>query len=263
MAIDLGFVSIRLYSICILIGIVLGYFLITKEASKHGYKKEDVSNLLFYSILVGIIGARLYYCVFNLDYYLDDPLSMFMVWQGGLAIHGGIIFGGITAFIYAKNNNMKILPILDYMVVGLILAQAIGRWGNFFNGEAHGGITTLSYLKSIHLPKFIIDGMYIDGNYYIPTFLYESLWCLLGFIIMFLVRNKKFVKVGYLTGFYFVWYGTQRFFVEGLRTDSLMFLNFRIAQIISIIMILLGIFVFIFSYRRNINYVSFRGDKND
>lgn len=263
MGIDLGFVSIRFYSICILVGIVLAYFLITRESVKHGYNKEEISNLIFYSVLIGIVGARLYYCLFNLDYYLSSPLSIFMVWEGGLAIHGGIIFGAITAYVYAKKKKMKLLPILDYMVVGLIIAQAVGRWGNFFNGEAHGGVTTLEYLKSLYLPKFIIDGMYIDGQYYIPTFLYESLWCLLGFIIMILARNKKIVKVGYLTGFYFVWYGIIRFFVEGLRTDSLMFLNIRVAQVVSIIMILIGLFVFIYSYRKNMNYLLFRGNKDD
>lgn len=255
MGIDLGFISIRFYSICILIGIVIAYFLIIKESVKHGYNKEDISNLIFYSVLFGILGARLYYCLFNLDYYLNDLFSVFKIWEGGLAIHGGIIFGGITACIYCRKKNMDIIRIFDYMVVGLIIAQAIGRWGNFFNGEAHGGVVSLSYLKSLHIPKFIIDGMYIGGRYYVPTFLYESLWCFLGFIIMILFRNKKFNKVSFLTGFYFIWYGIERFFVEGLRTDSLMFLSFRVAQIVSLMMVLFGILTIIYGFRKNDSYL--------
>lgn len=248
--INLGFVSIHMYSICILIGMIFGYILFTREAKRYGINEDDASNLIFYAIMFGIIGARIWYCIFNLDYYLSNPLSIFKVWEGGLAIHGGILFGFLGILIYSRHKNMPLLPILDFMVVGLIIAQSIGRWGNFFNGEAHGGAVSLSYLKSIYIPNFIIQGMYIDGNYYVPTFLYESLWCLLGFIIMFLIRHKNFVKTGYLTSFYLVWYGIERFFVEGLRTDSLMFLSFRMAQIVSILMIIAGIVLFVFVNRR-------------
>ncbi len=255
--INLGFISIHIYSICILIGMICGYFLFTREAKRHGIKEEDASNLIFYAIVFGIIGARVWYCLFNLDYYLSNPISIFKVWEGGLAIHGGILFGFLSILVYCKRKNLSLLPILDYIVVGLIIAQAIGRWGNFFNGEAHGQAVSLSYLKSMHVPDFIIQGMYIDGKYYIPTFLYESLWCLLGFIIMFLIRNKRFMKIGYLTGFYFIWYGIERFYVEGLRTDSLMFLSFRVAQIVSVIMFVIGISIFVFSLKKGDNYLDY------
>ena len=258
--INLGFISIHLYSICLMIAIFLGFSLIVRESVRHGFDSEDISNMMFYAIVFGIIGARIYYCLFNLDYYLSSPLNIFKVWEGGLAIHGGIIAGFLTILYFCKKKNYNLLLILDFIVVGLIIAQAIGRWGNFFNGEAHGPITTLSYLKSLYLPNFIIKGMLIDGDYYIPTFLYESLWCLLGFIIMYLFRWKKYNKIGYMTSLYFIWYGIERFFVESLRTDSLMFFNFKIAQIVSLIMIIIGIIIFIYSFKNNSIYKEERYD---
>lgn len=252
--IDLGFISVRIYSICILVGVLFGSNIAIKESVKHGFKEEDITNLIFYAVIFGIIGARLYYCIFNLDYYLNYPLNILKIWEGGLAIHGGIIGGLISSIVYAKRKSINLIVILDYITTGLILAQAIGRWGNFFNGEAHGPITSLGYLKSLFLPDFIIKGMYIDGNYYIPTFLYESLWCLLGFIIMIIFRRMKFMKVGYLTGFYFIWYSIERFVVEDMRTDSLMFFSIKIAQIVSIMMILIGIIIFIYSFCKGLKY---------
>ncbi len=260
--INLGFFSIHIYSICILLGMLIAYRLIIKESKKQGFREEEISDLIFYMIIFGIIGARLYYCLFNLDYYLDSPLSIFKVWEGGLAIHGGILLGLLVVLTYSKKKKLNVFLLFDLIVVGLIIAQAIGRWGNFFNGEAHGPITTLSYLKSLHLPNFIINGMYIDNHYYIPTFFYESLWCLLGFIIMIIVRHRPFMKVGYLTGFYFIWYSTARFFIESMRTDSLMLGVFKVAQIISIIMFVVGFGIIIYSFKNLPNY-NMRSDEND
>ena len=252
--IDLGIIEVHWYSILIFIAILLGSNLAIKEAKRHGYEEDFIVNLLFLGVIVGIIGARVYYVIFNFDYYKDNLIEMFKVWNGGLAIHGGIIFGLITVAIICYKKKVNLLKILDYLVVGLIIAQAIGRWANFFNGEAHGAITSLSYLESMHLPQFIIDGMYIAGNYYVPTFLYESIWCLIGFVIMLIIRRKKFMKVGYLTSFYLVWYGIERFFVEGMRTDSLMFFSLRVAQIVSILMVVIGIIIFIYSLKKTKKY---------
>ena len=131
---------------------------------------------------------------------------------------------------------------MDTLTPYLILGQAIGRWGNFFNKEAHGSITTLGHLQKLHLPNFIIKGMYIDGLYYIPTFLYESIWCVIGFILLLILRKKtKYRHHGMLLFTYFIWYGIGRFLIEGLRTDSLYFLSFRVSQIVSIVLILVGI----------------------
>ena len=258
--IDLGIISIHWYSILLFIAILIGSNLAIKEAKKHGFEEDFMVNLLFLTVVIGIIGARIYYVIFNFDYYQNNLLEIFKVWNGGLAIHGGIIAGLITIAIICYKKKVNLLKILDYLVVGLIIAQAIGRWGNFFNGEAHGVITSLNYLESLHLPKFIIEGMYINGNYYIPTFLYESVWCFIGFIIMLIVRRKKFMNIGYLTSFYLVWYGVERFFVEGLRTDSLMFLSLRVAQLVSLIMIIIGIVIFIYSLKKSKKYEE--GDVN-
>ena len=133
-----------------------------------------------------------------------------------------------------------------------MLGQAIGRWGNFFNGEAYGPITTFENLKNLHIPRFIIDGMYIGGNYHVPTFFYESIGCLIIFIILIILRNKKSTKIGIITSIYFILYGLVRFFIEGLRTDSLMLFNIKVAQLISIIMILIGIYIIIKSLKKKI-----------
>ena len=252
--INIGFISIHWYSVILFIAILVGSNLAIKEAKRHGYDEEFMVNLLFLAVIIGIVGARLYYVIFNFDYYKANLLEIFKVWNGGLAIHGGIIAGLIAIAVFCYKKQVNLLKILDYLVVGLILAQAIGRWGNFFNGEAHGPVTSLAYLKSLYLPQFIIDGMYINGNYYIPTFLYESVWCFLGFVIMLILRRRKFMKIGYLTSFYLVWYGIERFFVEGLRTDSLMFFTLRVAQLVSLAMIVIGIALFVYSLKKENKY---------
>ena len=198
-------------------------------------------------LVVIVIGeVRLYYVLFNLDYYLKYPIEIFEVWNGGLAIHGGILFGLLTVIIYCKKYHAKTLKVLDILVVGLILGQAIGRWGNFFNGEAYGGITTLEHLQKLGLPEFIINGMYINGAYHQPTFIYESIWTFFGFLVLLVVRRYKYLKTGQLTGVYLVWYSVGRIIIEGMRTDSLMLGNFRVAQLVSGLLIILGILMIIF-----------------
>lgn len=243
--IDLGFIKIYWYSIMILLGLFIGGSLIIKESKKFKIPENYMVNLIMYTIIFGIIGARLYYVIFNFQEYSNDLLSIFKIWEGGLAIHGGIIFGLITILIYTKKYKINTLRMLDIIVVGLIIGQAIGRWGNFFNGEAHGGVTTLEFLTSLHLPKFIIEGMNIYGVYYHPTFLYESLWCLIGFIVLFFFRKRYYNKIGQTTGLYLVWYGIGRFFIEGMRTDSLMLGTLKVAQLISILFVVIGIILII------------------
>lgn len=235
----IGNITIYWYSIMILIGFLIASYLITKESKKFNIKKEIITDMLFYTIIIGILGARLYYVIFNLDYYSKNILDIFKVWEGGLAIHGGIIAGAIFIIIYTKNKNLNTLKILDICVPGLLIGQALGRWGNFFNQEAHGPITSIEHLK--YLPKFIQKGMYIDGNYYMPTFLYESILCIIGLIIILIIRRKLKIKNGQITGFYLIWYGIIRFIIESFRTDSLMLSILKQAQIISIIMIIIGV----------------------
>lgn len=245
--IEIGNIKIYWYSVMILLGVLTGSYLVLRESKRFNISKSKISDMLFYTIIFGIIGARLYYVIFNFDYYINNPIDIIKVWEGGLAIHGGIIAGVIYLIYSTKKNNLNTLLITDICVPGLLIGQALGRWGNFFNREAHGPITTLEYLQNLHLPKFIINGMNIDGNYYIPTFFYESLWCLIGLIIVLLIRRVLKIKKGNITGFYLIWYGIGRFLIEQLRTDSLMLNTLKQAQIISIIMIIIGIIILIYS----------------
>lgn len=240
-------IDIYFYSICILLGIILAYLVISLEGKKHKINRDIITDMMFYTILIGIIGARIYYVIFNMDYYLNNIGEIFAIWNGGLAIHGGIISGLIFVYFYTKRKNINFLKLLDIITSGVIIAQSFGRWGNFFNGEAHGGIATLNTLTNMHIPKFIIDGMNIDGLYYYPTFYFESIWCLVGFIIMLIIRKSKKIGLGTISGFYFIWYGIGRFFIEALRTDSLMLFNLKVAQIVSILSIILGIILIILS----------------
>lgn len=250
-ALDLGPIQIYWYSIFIFIGMLVACFLIYKEAKKRGIDEEFLVNLTFNTIIIGIIGARLYYVLFNFSYYLDNPVEIFQIWNGGLAIHGGIIAGLLFIIYYCKKHEVNLWKILDIIVVGLIIAQAIGRWGNFFNSEAYGPITTAGHLKSLGIPQFIINGMYILGDYRQPTFFYESVWCLFGFLAMLIIRQYKYLKIGQLTSFYLIWYGIIRFIIEAMRTDSLMLGPLKMAQLVSLVFIVSGIIIFIKSTKTN------------
>lgn len=252
--VSIGSFEIRWYSVLMLVAIFVGLFLVKKEAYRLNLKYDFIFNMCFWTVIIGYICARLYYVLFNLDYYGVHPEEIFMVWKGGLAIHGGLIGGLLTMLFYCNKYKTRLIRYLDVICVPLLLGQAIGRWGNFFNQEAYGAITTKQELINMHIPQFIINGMYIDGNYYQPTFLYESILDLLGFVILFLTRLYPYLKIGFLTGLYLIWYGVTRFFVEGMRSDSLMLGPLKMAQIVSIMMIICGIY---FCFIRNIKSKKF------
>ena len=250
-ALDLGIIQIYWYSIFMFLALLAGSIVVYREFKKTKVDEEFFINLAFNIIIFGVIGARAYYVLFNLDYYLANPIEIFKVWNGGLAIHGGIFAALIFAIIYCRKHKVYTLKILDMIVVGLILGQAIGRWGNFFNGEAYGAVTSLEALQKLGIPSFIINGMYIMGEYRQPTFFYESMWCLFGFLAMLIVRKYKYLRRGQLTGFYLFWYGIERFVVEALRADSLMIGSVKIAQIVSIIFVFAGLyFMCSFKYKK-------------
>lgn len=232
----IGNFEIRYYALFILISVILSYFILIKEGKKLNINKGFLENLMFWTIIAGFIGARLYYVIFNYNYYSSNISEIIKVWNGGLAIHGGLIGGFLGLTIYCKKYKVNPFRMLDLAVVPMILSQAVGRWGNFFNQEAHGAATTLNNLKSMYIPEFVIKGMNIEGIYYIPTFYYESIWCFIGFIILLILRRYKYLKVGQLSCFYLMWYSFGRFFIEITRTDSLMFYGFKVAQIISILL---------------------------
>lgn len=240
--VEIGFIRIYWYSAILLIAFILGFILVLKKGKKEGISKDFIYDYATYLIPICLIGARLYYVIFNLDYYLYDLIAIFRVWEGGLAIHGGIIAGALFTYFYTKKYKINFLKLTDILVISLIIGQILGRWGNFFNNEAYGPITSLDFLKSIHLPNFIIEGMNQNGIYHHPTFLYESLWNLLGlFIILFISKKSKYY--GNTSAFYLIWYGIGRAFIESLRQDSLMLLNIKFAQVASIIMIVFGIII--------------------
>ena len=204
-AFEIGFIKIYWYSITMFLGVLLGIIIAYIEIKRKKIDTTIFENMAFFAILFGFLGARIYYVVFNLDYYLFDPIEILEVWNGGLAIHGGIIGAVLAIFIYCKKNKWQFIEILDICAPALLIGQVIGRWGNFFNSEAHGGIVSRTFLEKIHLPNFIINGMNIGGMYYHPTFLYESLLNLICFIILIILRYNKKIKIGTIVGIYLIW----------------------------------------------------------
>jgi len=248
-AIKLGPLSIRWYGILIGIGIVIAYILAVREGKKRGIQEDIFTDLLLWATPISILCARAFYVIFEWDYYRVNPEKIIQIWEGGLAIHGALIGAVATAVIFCRRKRVNFWKLADIAAPSLIIAQAIGRWGNFMNQEAHGGPVTREFLEGLHLPEFIINQMYIDGTYYHPTFLYESLWNVLGFIVLIGLRRIN-LKRGEIFLSYLIWYSFGRFFIEGLRTDSLMFFDFRVAQLLSVALIVSSILIIIFR-RRN------------
>ena len=247
----IGNIEIKWYSFFLLIAFSIGSIIIYKSKDKLKLTSKELTDMLFNLVLVAIIGARIYYVLFNLDYYLTYPIDILKVWEGGLAIHGGIIAGILYLLYYCHKKNISLIDVTDVIVLALPLGQAIGRWGNFFNKEAYGPITTYNTLKSMHIPKFIIEGMHINNHYYHPTFLYESIWCFIIFILLMILVILKINKKGLFTSIYLVMYGIERLIVESLRQDSLMLGNIKIAQLVSIVMIIIGVIIPIYCWGNN------------
>lgn len=224
-------IDIRWYGILIACGMLLAVLISCKRAPKHGITDEDVLDIAIWMLPVGVIGARVYYIIFNLDYYTSLS-SMLDIRSGGLAIHGGLIFGAITVLIICRRKKIDPFNILDLFIPTVALAQSIGRWGNFFNGEAHGGPTDLPW------------GILVDGVRVHPTFLYESIWCLLLFFALSWFNKNKRTANGQTFALYCIFYSLERFCVEALRTDSLMIGPFKQAQVISICAIIMGIILY-------------------
>jgi phosphatidylglycerol---prolipoprotein diacylglyceryl transferase len=261
-ALTIGHFELRWYAIFMLLAVASCIYLAEKEYKRFNLKTDFIFNMAFWAIIFGFIGARLYYVIFNWDYYGSHIGEILQIWKGGLAIHGGLIAGLITIFVYDKRYNARTIRYLDFFAVPMLLSQAIGRWGNFFNSEAHGAETTLSSLQSLHIPEFVINGMHIDGKYYSPTFFYESIACFVLFVIFLFVRRGKYVKVGTMTGLYLIGYGIIRFFIEVSRTDALMLAGFKMAQIVSVIMIIIGIAILMINARKS-RFEDLYNDKNN
>ncbi|MEG2291560.1 MAG: prolipoprotein diacylglyceryl transferase [Clostridium sp.] len=236
------------YGIIICSGTMLALLLSQYTSKLKGISYDDVLTIFLITFPIAIIGARLYYVIFEFSYYKDNLIDILNIRQGGLAIHGGLIATFIVVYICAKKKGLKFLACLDMTAPCIILAQAIGRWGNFFNQEAHGGEVTKAFISKF--PEFIQSGMFINGNYYHPTFLYESIWNLIVFFILFYMLHKV-KENGVVALSYIGLYSIGRFFIEGLRTDSLMVYGLRTAQIVSILGVAIWIIGLAIIYRKN------------
>lgn len=251
--------DITYYGMLIGLGILAGIFIAAAEAKRSGQNSEDYFDLAIYAVICSIIGARIYYVIFSWDMYKDDLLSIFNTRQGGLAIYGGVIAAVITVIIYARIKKMSAPLIFDTAGLGLVAGQMIGRWGNFFNREAFGEYT--NSLLAMKLPVDAVRGSDItelmrkhmekvDGVSYIqvhPTFLYESLWCLMVLVIMLLYRKyKKFDGEVFLI--YLLGYGVGRAWIEGLRTDQLLLpgVGWPVSQVLAgiIAVVSLGLIIY-------------------
>jgi phosphatidylglycerol:prolipoprotein diacylglycerol transferase len=223
-AFTLGPIEVHWYGIILGIGALVGLLLAIREGKRFGIPSDFFLDLLLFGAPSAIIAARLYYVLFKWDYYREHPGEIIRIWEGGIAIYGALIGALVCGIVYCRKKGYSFLRIVDICVPSLLAGQMIGRWGNFVNQEAYGGPVSESFLRdTLHLPSFIVDQMNVQGTYVHPTFLYESLWSLLGLILLFIVRRQTFLRAGELFVIYFSWYSVGRFFIEGLRTDSLAF----------------------------------------
>lgn len=260
---QVGPITIYWYAVIIVTGVLIGYFMATKESSRLGLPEDLFADLLMYALPISILSARLYYVIFEWRAYVGrEWWSPFAVWEGGLAIHGALIGAVVTAVIFAKRKNVPFWKIADIAAPSLIVGQAIGRWGNFMNQEAHGGpVSDTAYDNLLRfLPEFIENQMVIDGVLYHPTFLYESIWNLAVLAGLIFLRKRNPIR-GEVFLNYIIWYSVGRFFIEGLRTDSLFMFGLRTAQVISIVTIIIGVALIIYRRQHNREARRYNGKK--
>ena len=258
-AFSLGSYPVYWYGIIIASGLLLAVLYAFVSSKRYNVDGNKLINCILVGIVTGIIGARLYYCLFEWEYYGKNPIEILYINNGGLAIYGGIIGALTGGLIVAKIQKMKIMPVLDIAMVGFLLGQGIGRWGNFMNQEAFGTPTDLPW------------GMVSEGTGNIavhPCFLYESVWCLLGFVLLHFFGKYRQRYAGQIFYCYLVWYGFERMIVEGLRTDSL-YLPFeifgnavRVSQLLSAVIFIIGIVLLLINIKRKENfYADYRRKK--
>lgn len=235
-------IDIYWYAFLIVIAMLFVLLLCKRDSGKYDVKFETILDLSIYVIPISIISARIYYVVFNPSIYIENPLKILDFRSGGLAIYGGIIGAVITILIYCKKKSINFLDVLDYVAPFLPLAQSIGRWGNFVNVEAYGTETNLPWRMGI-----MENGIYKEVH---PTFLYESISTLIIFIILYSLRNKRKFK-GEITSLYLIMYSFIRFFIEGLRTDSLMFFDIRVSQALSLSIFVVFCIILLKKYKKS------------
>lgn len=236
-------ISVRWYGIIISSAIIIGAIMAFREARRIGFDEEDLIDALLFAIPLSVLGARLYYVAFSWDYYGNNPKEILHFRGGGMAIHGAIIVAVITVIVFSKKRKLDFWKIADICSPSIILGQAIGRWGNYINQEAYGTQTDLPW------------GINVNGVKVHPTFLYESLWDLGVFIFLIWYRKNKSKVSGETFLLYLTLYSLGRFFIEGLRIDSLMLGNIRIAQLISIISIIIAMVIFFFRRKKHKSFL--------
>lgn len=240
-AFRIGSHPIYWYGILIAVAILLGTFLVLREGEKQKLDQDHLLNIILVVIPAAFLGARLYYVIFNWTYYSQNPSEIWAVWHGGLAIHGGLLGGFLAGYFMLRKYRLNFWQAADLASPSIILGQAIGRWGNFFNQEAYGYEVD---------PSTLPWAMYIDGAYRHPTFLYESLWDLGVFIFLLWLRRRKKRQWGDVFLSYVVLYSLGRLMIEGLRTDSLMLTaNLRVAQVVSAVAIVIGLLLIFYRHK--------------
>ena len=234
------------YGIIIAFGFVLAVLYGMKRAKTVGLIDDNILDMLFAAVPAAIVCARLYYCIFNWELYANEPISILYIWEGGLAIYGGIIGALVAVAICCKHYHLQMASAFDIAAMGLPIGQSIGRWGNFINGEAHGTVTDSLF------------GMTINGEGpFHPTFLYESIWNLIGFVILDQISRRCYRFRGQLFLFYLMWYGLGRAVIEGLRTDSLYLGNttIRVSQLLALITLVIALFLTIACLRKKVKTI--------
>ncbi|MBT2290477.1 prolipoprotein diacylglyceryl transferase [Paenibacillus albidus] len=223
-AFSIGSLPVHWYGLILGLGTLAGLLLCIREGRRYGISQEFFMDMLLLGLPSAIIGARIYYVAFKWEDYKDNLWDVFKIWNGGIAIYGALIGAIICGIIYFRYKGYSFWRVVDICAPGLLAGQMIGRWGNFVNQEAYGGVVEESFLRDkLHLPDFIVNQMYIQDAFHHPTFLYESLWSLLGIALLMVLRRQKFVRAGEIFLSYLIWYSIGRFFIEALRTDSLAF----------------------------------------
>lgn len=238
--------TIYFYAVFISLGFILGILYISRNSKRFGIKSDSIYDVVLWIIPMSIIGARLYFVLFRLEEYIAHPINIIKIWEGGLAIYGGVIAGAIVALLYCRRHKIKLTAMLDALICGLLIGQILGRWGNFMNREAFGGQTDI-FCRMGLIAK---DGSTIFVH---PTFLYESLWNFVLFLFLhFFIRSGKRKYDGQITLYYFLWYGIGRAWIEGLRTDSLYIgsTGIRVSQVLSAALAIAALAVLIIQSRK-------------
>ena len=239
-----GVVSI--YGVLIALAVLCAVILCQHEGRRRGLPEDIGLDMALWAVPLGVVCARLYYVIFRWDYYAQNPVSILYFWQGGLAIYGGVIGGALGLYLLSRRRRISCLTLFDMAAPLVILGQAIGRWGNFMNREAFGGLTDLPWRMRL----WVSSTTYVDVH---PTFLYESLWNVIGLLLLYFIVSRARRFDGENTCFYFLWYGIGRFWIEGLRTDSLYLFDWtlfgeriRVSQALSFVMVLVSAGVLIY-----------------